>query len=82
MLAVTTGDLEEAEGRLGRALEVDAAGESALWSNESRLWLAKVRRAQGHGAEAAAMFEVVAEQAAAAGLPRLRRLALAELASL
>ena len=76
MLSLVVGELAEAEEQLATALEADAAGGSALWSNESRLWLSRVRRAQGHLAEADAMAEVVAEQADAAGLSRLRRLAI------
>ncbi len=76
MLSLVMGQLAEAEEQLAAALEADVAGGSALWSNESRLWLSRVRRAQGHTAEADAMADVVAEQAGAAGLSRLRRLAV------
>ena len=69
------GELDAAEEHLGSALEGDEAGGSVLWTNESRLWLSRVRRAQGHEAEADAMLDVVARQAAAAGLARLERLA-------
>ncbi len=69
------GDLEAAERYLGVAMEADAAGGSVLWRNESRLWLSRVRRAQGHTAEADAMLDVVAHEAAGAGLHRLERLA-------
>ncbi len=78
MLSLTLDDLATAEEYLGTALEADSAGGSALWSNESRLWLSRVRRAQGHPAEADAMVQVVASEAAAAGYGRLERLALAE----
>ncbi len=46
-----------------------------LWSNESRPVAARARRAQGHDAEADAMLDVVAKQAAGAGLraPRTAR---------
>ena len=80
MLAFALGELDEAESLLGSALEGDAAGRSALWVNESRLWLSRVRRAQGHATEADAMAEVVAREADAAGLARLGRLARTELA--
>ncbi|MBX3315159.1 MAG: AAA family ATPase [Actinobacteria bacterium] len=50
MLALRCGDLVAAEEHLGAALEGDAEGGSVLWSNESRLWLSRVRRAQGHPA--------------------------------
>ena len=78
-LTLACGELDAAEDHLGRALEGDAEGGSVLWSNESRLWLASVRRAQGHAAEADAMAEVVATEAAAGGLVRLERLARADL---
>ncbi len=78
MLSYALGDLTAAEEQLGSALEGDAAGGSVLWANESRLWLSRVRRAQGHGAEADAMVRVVGHEAAAAGLIRLARLAAAE----
>ncbi len=78
MLSFTLGDLATAEEQLGTALEGDAAGGSVLWANESRLWLSRVRRAQGHAPEADAMVRVVAHEAAAAGLTRLTRLAAAE----
>lgn len=78
MLSFVIGDLDLAEQQLGVALEADAAGGSVLWRNESRLWLSRVRRAQGHDAEADAMLTVVADEAAAAGLSRLHRLAIAE----
>ena len=78
MLSFVMGDLEAAEEYLGVALEADAAGGSAVWSNESRLWLSRVRRAQGHAAEADAMAAVVAREADAAGLARLARLARTE----
>ena len=48
-----------------------------LWRNESRLWLSRARRAQGHAAEADAMLDAVAHEAAGAGLRRLERLATA-----
>ncbi|MCB0968607.1 MAG: AAA family ATPase, partial [Ilumatobacter sp.] len=80
MLSFALGELDDAEQQLGVALEGDAAGGSVLWSNESRLWLSRVRRAQGHVAEADAMADVVRHEAAAAGLARLVRLAEAELA--
>lgn len=75
MLSLAMGELDAAEEHLGSALEGDEAGGSVLWTNESRLWLSRVRRAQGHEAEADAMLDVVARQAAAAGLARLERLA-------
>ena len=78
MLSYALGDLAAAEEWLGSALEGDAAGGSALWANESRLWLSRVRRAQGHHAEADAMVRVVAHEASLAGLTRLARLAAAE----
>ena len=74
-LSFVIGDLETADEELGIALEADDAGGSVLWRNESRLWLARVRRARGHDAEADAMLDVVRREAAAAGLPRLERLA-------
>ena len=76
MLSLVIGDLDLAEEQLGVALEADAAGGSVLWRNESRLWLSRVRRAQGHVAEADAMLAVVGDEAAAAGLRRLHRLAV------
>ena len=76
MLSLVIGDLDLAEQHLGTALEADAAGGSVLWRNESRLWLSRVRRAQGHIAEADAMLTAVGDEAAAAGLRRLQRLAL------
>ena len=76
MLSLVIGDLDLAEQQLGVALEADAAGGSVLWRNESRLWLSRVRRAQGHVAEADAMLAVVGDEAAAAGLRRLQRLAV------
>ncbi len=71
------GDLDDAEQYLGVALEADDAGGSVLWRNESRLWLSRVRRAQGLGDEADAMLDAVEREAAAAGLRRLERLAVA-----
>ena len=79
MLSLTLGEFDAAEELLGVALEADSAGESVLWSNESRLWLSRVRRAQGHATEADAMLAVVARQAGDAGLRRIERLATAEL---
>jgi DNA-binding winged helix-turn-helix (wHTH) protein/tetratricopeptide (TPR) repeat protein len=79
MLSFAVGDLAEAEGQLGAALEADDSGGSVLWRNESRWWLARVRRAQGHVAEADAMLAVVAREAGEAGLRRLERLATTEL---
>jgi len=79
MLSLTMGELDAAEEFLGAALEADADGGSVLWSNESRLWLSRARRAQGHRAEADAMLNVVAQQARDAGLLRLERLASAAL---
>jgi DNA-binding winged helix-turn-helix (wHTH) protein/tetratricopeptide (TPR) repeat protein len=79
MLSLTVGELDAAEEFLGIALEADSDGGSVLWSNESRLWLSRTRRAQGHHAEADAMLSVVAEQARGAGLLRLERLASSEL---
>lgn len=75
MLSLVTGDLAGAEQYLGTAMEGDAAGGSVLWRNESRLWLSRVRRAQGHITEADAMLDAVAREAAGAGLRRLERLA-------
>ena len=75
MPSLVIGDLQAAEQHLGVALEADTAGGAVLWSNESRRWLARVRRAQGHPAEADAMLDVVAAEASAAGLVRLARLA-------
>lgn len=79
MLSLVIGDLDEAEEYLGVALEADAAGGSQLWSNESRLWLSRVRRAQGHSAEADAMLAVVQREARSNGFARLDRLATTEL---
>jgi tetratricopeptide (TPR) repeat protein len=76
ILSFLLGDLTAAEDHLGRALAADDASGSVLWSNESRLWLSRVRRAQDHADEAEAMREVVIEQAAAAGLTRLVRAAV------
>lgn len=78
MLSFVIGDLDAAEHNLGIALEADAAGESKLWSNESRLWLSRVRRAQGHAAEADVMLAVVRREAHEAGFARLERLAISE----
>jgi hypothetical protein len=78
MLSATLGELDLAEEQLGEALVSDSASGSILWANESRLWLSRVRRAQGQTAEADAMLDVVAEQAGAAGLLRLERLARAD----
>ena len=78
MLSFVLGELDAAEEYLGAALEADSAGGSAVWSNESRLWLSRVRRAQGHAAEADAMLSVVAREAEAAGLARLARVATTE----
>ncbi|MGA9278647.1 AAA family ATPase [Ilumatobacter sp.] len=78
MLALTMGDVDAAEEYLGIALEADTDGGSVLWSNSSRLWLSRTRRAQGHAAEADAMLSVVERQAADAGLLRLQRLASTE----
>ncbi|MCB0995348.1 MAG: hypothetical protein KDB21_09675, partial [Acidimicrobiales bacterium] len=80
MLSFVLGDYDAAEQHLGSALEGDAAGGSVLWTNESRLWLSRVRRAQGHATEADAMARVVATEAEAAGLARLARLAASDLA--
>jgi hypothetical protein len=80
MLSWALGELDTAEDHLGAALEGDADGGSVLWSNESRLWMSRVRRAQGHTAEADAMAEVVLHEAQGSGLARLARLAGAELA--
>jgi DNA-binding winged helix-turn-helix (wHTH) protein/tetratricopeptide (TPR) repeat protein len=77
MLSFVMGHLDVAEEYLGTAMEADAAGDSVLWRNESRLWLSRVRRAQGHRDEADAMLDVVAREADAAGLRRLARLAAA-----
>jgi hypothetical protein len=79
MLALTQGDADAAEQFLGVALEADEAGGSTLWCNESRLWLSRARRAQGHVEEANAMLSVVAQQASGSGLRRLERIASAEL---
>lgn len=79
MLSFAIGDLTEAEAQLGTALEADDSGGSVLWRNESRLWLARVRRAQGHVDKADAILEVIAREAGEAGLRRLERLANAEL---
>jgi tetratricopeptide (TPR) repeat protein len=79
MLSLTMGELDAAEKHLGSALEADSLGGSVLWSNESRLWLSRARRAQGHAPEADAMLAVVAQQAHDAGLARLERLATSEL---
>ena len=78
MLSFVLGDLDDAEEHLAAALEGDHAGGSALWAAESRLWLSRVRRAQGHAAEADAMVAVVRRDAERAGLARLARLAAAE----
>jgi hypothetical protein len=78
MLSATLGELDLAEEQLGESLVSDSASGSILWANESRLWLSRVRRAQGQTAEADAMLDVVAEQAGAAGLLRLERLARAD----
>lgn len=75
MLSYVIGDLDVAETYLRTALEGDTTGESVLWRNESRLWLARVRDAQGHATEATEMLELVANEASAAGLRRLERLA-------
>ncbi len=75
MLSLVIGDLDAAEDYLGVAMEADAAGGSVLFRNESRLWLSRVRRAQGHVSEANAMLDVVAQEATASGLRRLERLA-------
>ncbi|MEQ6901400.1 AAA family ATPase [Nocardioides sp. YIM 152588] len=75
MLSLTLGELTVAEQQLGAALEGDADGGSVLFANDSRLWLSRVRRAQGHGAEADAMLRVVATEAESAGLVRLARVA-------
>lgn len=75
MMSLVIGELDVAEEQLGVALEGDDAGGSVLWRNESRLWLSRVRRAQGHVDEADAMLDVVATEAGAAGLRRLQRLA-------
>ncbi len=80
MLSYVLGELDAAEEFLGLALEGDDSGGSVLWANESRLWLSRVRRAQGHAAEADAMAEVVRHEAEAAGLARLARLATEALA--
>ena len=80
MLSYVLGELDVAENELGIALEGDDHGGSVLWANESRLWLSRVRRAQGHDSEADAMAEVVRRQAGAAGLARLARLAAEALA--
>jgi DNA-binding winged helix-turn-helix (wHTH) protein/tetratricopeptide (TPR) repeat protein len=79
MLSYTLGELAEAEQQLGAALEGDDAGGSVLWANESRLWLSRVRRAQGYHDEADAMARVVAGEAQAHGLTRLARVAAGEL---
>jgi hypothetical protein len=79
MLSLVIGDLDEAEEYLGVALEADSAGGSKIWSNESRLWLSRVRRVQGHHSEADAMLAVVQREAREAGLARLERLATEEL---
>ncbi|MEZ5092840.1 AAA family ATPase [Nocardioides sp.] len=79
MLSLTLGELELAEQQLGAALEGDDAGGSVLWANDSRLWLSRVRRAQGYDAEADAMARVVLAEAQAHGLHRLARVAAAEL---
>jgi len=73
------GELERAEEFLGVALETDAAGGSPLRTNETRYWLSRVRRAQGHDLEADAMLEVVEREAEPAGFLRLHRIASAEL---
>jgi DNA-binding winged helix-turn-helix (wHTH) protein len=78
MLSLVLGDLDTAEEYLGVALEADAAGGSVLWRNESRLWLSRVRRSQGHLAEADAMLDVVGIEAGQAGLRRLERRASTE----
>jgi hypothetical protein len=78
MLSFVLGELDVAEEYIGVALEADTAGDSPLWSKESRLWLSRVRRAQGHSAEADAMAAVVEREAAAAGFARLERLASTE----
>ena len=80
MLSYVLGELDVAEHDLSIALEGDDRGGSILWTNESRLWLSRVRRAQGHDAEADAMADVVRDQAEAAGLKRLARLATESLA--
>jgi DNA-binding winged helix-turn-helix (wHTH) protein/tetratricopeptide (TPR) repeat protein len=80
MLSYALGELGPAEQQLGAALEGDDAGRSVLWANESRLWLSRVRRAQGYTAEADVMARVVATEARAHGLTRLSRAAAAELA--
>ncbi|TIC88892.1 hypothetical protein E8D34_04375 [Nocardioides sp. GY 10113] len=79
MLSLTLGDLKAAEQQLGAALEGDADGGSVLFANDSRFWLSRVRRAQGHDAEADAMLRVVALEAEASGLARLTRVAREEL---
>ena len=79
MLSLTMGELERAEEFLGVALETDAAGGSPLRTNETRYWLSRVRRAQGHDLEADAMLEVVEREAEPAGFLRLHRIASAEL---
>ena len=81
MLSLTMGDFDTAEEYLGTALEADSDGGSLLWSNESRLWLSRTRRAQGHDVEADAMLTVVDQEARAGGLLRLHRLATTELGS-
>jgi len=75
MLSLVIGDLDAAERYLGTAMEGDAAGGSVLWRNESRMWLSRVRRAQGHATEADAMLDAVTREVAGAGLRRLERLA-------
>lgn len=77
MLSFTLGQLDRAERELGAALEGDAAGGSVLWANDSRLWLARVRRAQGALAEASMMAGAVRDEARAHGLARLARVAAA-----
>lgn len=62
MLSLAIGDLDAAQHNLEIAMGGDAEGGSALWRNENRLWLSRVRQAQGHSAEADAMLDAVASE--------------------
>ena len=64
MLSFTVGELEARRAAARRRARGRRRGRIGAVANESRLWLSRVRRAQGHAAEAEAMARVVVRRGA------------------
>lgn len=72
MLALTFGDLQLAETHLLKAIDIDARNGSVLWTTHAQLWLARLRKAQGRDADAAALAGDVARVGQARGYAALQ----------